>query len=250
MGLFKIDNITSIKFKNSVGLSDGTLNSKYLCLVDGFSNKVIVANEDLTTYTSIKTNKVFDKITYDNKENCFWAYSEAIIDCFFKLDEHMNELGTIHIPNCNSKKIDSLNYNHDYDCLTISSCGNSANINKNSILVSNIVLPHFLFTTCTYCFDNLNVSLCRMNSINVLSLFDENKKIALFKLPEHIKYQSIIHAHKKSNMIYLKLLILDTKNYSYISDCSINLDPYFNELEHDYYLEDFTYECGDLRKIN
>lgn len=248
MGLFKIDKVTPVKIENSMNLTDGTFDSNSIYLVDGTSENIIVISRDLKNYSSIRTNKVFNNITYDNKEHCFWAYSKFINDVFFKFDEHMNEVGNINIPNYNLKKINSLNYNSYYNCLTITSCGTPMDINKNSILINNIVIPHFLFSTCTYCFDNLSLSLCKMDSSDILSLCDRIKRIALFKLPENIKYQSILYAIKKYNIIKLKLLILDKSGYSYIAHCSININDYIEEPLH-YDLENFTYACTDLEKV-
>lgn len=89
---------------------------------------------DFTMAGSLRTDKPYNRVCYDNTENCFWAAADNCCDIIYKLDCDFKEIDLIHVKGCQKScpQIAGISYNCEKDTLLIAYCDHIAEVQKLS----------------------------------------------------------------------------------------------------------------------
>ena len=121
MNTFEIDKIQSLDCKFPTYFVDGTCHLDNFYFINNISNSIFVFTRNSKYCTTLKSDKIYCRITYDYCDDSFWAYSEKQKNILFKLDKHMNIIDKLQINICKIQNdfIKSLEYNKSNDSILL-----------------------------------------------------------------------------------------------------------------------------------
>ncbi|MCI5726700.1 MAG: hypothetical protein MR274_04055 [Clostridium sp.] len=229
MNTFEIDKIQSLDCKFPTYFVDGTCDLDNFYFINNISNSIFVFTRNSKYCTTLKSDKIYCRITYDYCDDSFWAYSEKQKNILFKLDKHMNIIDKLQINICKIQNnfIKSLEYNKANDSLLLNINNEIIEIDKCGNLLNTTSFCDTKFNS-VYCFEPYIFDISINNKKNYLNIFNDETNLYHINLPSQFEFKSIICASFSCNAKFNLVLLAHSCKCNYLISVLLDINSLDN----------------------